>query len=1299
MPSLSLNRRATAVALALLALLLYAAQPSHAAAPLDLANLSGAKAEKMLQSGTLTSVALTKAYIERINALNKSGPALNAVTQLNRQALQEAADSDALRAKGTDLGPAMGLPILLKDIIDAKGEYTSAGNWSLRDSFPAEDSGVVANLRAHGVVILGKVGLSEFANYFGGQASGFSNLTGQVLNANDADETPSGSSSGTGAAVQSSLSALGIGTETSGSIISPSREEGIVGLRPTIGLVPGYGIAPIIASQDTAGPMERTVTDAAMTLQSITGDDPAIRAKAAQEYKDVFGDDYIAQGIVPEPPATTPDYMSALDPHFVEGMRIGYTFATPSCPAADNAANTIAYCALQDAGATLVPVTQATLTPSYPGISNIEAHKTIDAYYANLGAAAPIHNMVEEVTDNNAHPILAEKYGNYQHWINEQTDDTGAALTGWRAGLATAKQALHANLDAIFTRGTPDPADDVAAVIGSVSNDPQGGYPQVTIPMGYTATARRAQGVSVFGRAYTERTLLGVGYVLEQKTKLRQNPQRLNPAMYRCADLDVAPPYAWRGGCNPDYDTASAAAGTTETPDLGFTLETASVADLQARMTAGTLTAVQLTKAYLNRIALVNAQGPGLQAVRALNAGALAEAQAADAARAGGTTGALLGIPVLLDDSYDVAGMTTSAGSIALQANQPAADSAVVAKLKAAGAVILGKTNVTELNSVLDANITQGYSSLGGQVLDAYDTDKTPGGSSAGSASALASGLAALTVGLQSSQNGLTAAGAADPTQVAADAVIPASVMGVDTLKPTVGRVSRVGVLGVAKAQDSPAPMARTITDLAGALNAVAGIDTTNDSEQVATGATPDYAAGLSASLTGHTIGVLPTTAVTGTYTVANTPGYNDAIAAITGAGGTATPQTISSAPADVPAYAPSVLSREFKRDLDAYLAAGHSGSAAGSLSDVFAYLRNHSTEGLKYASAATSATLTGSATCGTLAGPLPSALCTALDAPDVSTGTPATTYASDLAAGRTNTQSYVDGLLGGRDALLVPANSPLVGLADRAGYPVLEMQSGYQFTFTANTNFGQSGYAPTHNPYGVALIGTADSEATLLRDAYAIEQQLNTQTAQSIVQNTTEGNIVYTDAHVAPSVYNPAMYRCIQGSVYYSPYQCHPGEIGYVSPVAEPSEPTGTEEPPAPPAPPAPAPPAPPAAPAPPVDLTAFVTALQKQDLAKPLKTVVSAKTTKITVGDRFRGAGKVIYALELSLSPKPLVLAKVTKTIASARFTTVTFTLGKAAKAHLKRHPKTKLVLKTTFVSKATGKSVTTTRAYKRR
>ena len=177
----------------------------------------------MMASGKLTSVELTRAYIDRIDALNKRGPGLNAVTQLNPDALNEAQLADKRRAAGHLLGPADGLPILMKDLIDVKGMYTSAGNYSLRNSYPATDAGITKNLREHGVVILGKLGLSEFANSFGNQPSGFSNLTGQVLNGIDADQNPSGSSSGTGAAMAAALATLGIGTETSGSIISPSR--------------------------------------------------------------------------------------------------------------------------------------------------------------------------------------------------------------------------------------------------------------------------------------------------------------------------------------------------------------------------------------------------------------------------------------------------------------------------------------------------------------------------------------------------------------------------------------------------------------------------------------------------------------------------------------------------------------------------------------------------------------------------------------------------------------------------------------------------------------------------------------------------------------------------------------------------------------------------------------------------------------------------------------------------------------------------------------------------------------------
>jgi hypothetical protein len=343
---------------------------------------------------------------------------------------------------------------------------------------------------------------------------------------------------------------------------------------------------------------------------------------------------------------------------------------------------------------------------------------------------------------------------------------------------------------------------------------------------------------------------------------------------------------------------------------------------------------------------------------------------------------------------------------------------------------------------------------------------------------------------------------------------------------------------------------------------------------------------------------------------------------------------------------------------------------------------------------------------CNTFVGRQPSALCAALNAPDVSSGGVAgdiTTYTNDRAAGRTNYQSYLDGLLTGTDALVVPASSPLVGFADRAGYPVLEMQSGYQFTFSSNTNFGQIGYAPTHNPYGIALIGTANSEQTLLRDAYAIEQRLNTQTAQSITRNTTQGNLVYTDAHVAPSIYNPAMYRCIQGSAYYDPYKCHPGEIGYVSPVKAPVTPAEPTTPAAP-APTPPAAPVPPAA-APPTaaQLLALLTTAQKKDLAKAIKGTISTKATQVKIGDTFRIAGKVTYTLMLSVvkggKTKHLTLGTATRTITGAKTVTTTIKLTRTGRALLKRYTKSKVTLGTRFVPKAGGKAITSTRTVKRR
>ena len=281
---------------------LVCAAPAQAA-ELDLETLDGPAAIKLMDEGKLTSVELTRAYIARIAALNKSGPGLNAVSQLNEDALQDAALLDKERREGKVRGPAHGLPVLLKDLIDVKGMYTSAGNFSLRNSFPAIDSGVAKHLRERGVVILGKLGLSEYANYFGNQPSGFANLTGQVLNGLDADQNPSGSSSGSGSASAAALSMLIVGTETSGSIISPSQANGLVGLRPTVGLVPGYGIAPISASQDTAGPMDRTVANAALTLQSIAGYD----AHNADYYRGNLGPGRPRLGDHPAGPGNGPE--------------------------------------------------------------------------------------------------------------------------------------------------------------------------------------------------------------------------------------------------------------------------------------------------------------------------------------------------------------------------------------------------------------------------------------------------------------------------------------------------------------------------------------------------------------------------------------------------------------------------------------------------------------------------------------------------------------------------------------------------------------------------------------------------------------------------------------------------------------------------------------------------------------------------------------------------------------------------------------------------------------------------------
>jgi len=1031
----------------------------------NLETLDGPTAISLMEQGKLTSVKLTKAYIARIEALNKRGPGLNAVTQLNAEALKEAAQLDKERNQGIVRGPAHGLPVLLKDLIDVKGMYTSNGNFSLRESFPEDDSGVVKKLRASGVVILGKVGLSEWANSFGSQPSGFGNLTGQVIHGFDADQNPSGSSSGSGAAGAAALSMLTVGTETSGSIISPAGAESLVGIRPTVGLVPAYGIGPISASQDTAGPMDRSVANAAMHLQSMAGRDP----KNEAGYEFIFGPNW--EESITRAPEVLPDYMSALDLNFVAGKRIGYngTF-DPGTPAK------IAFDVLVVAGAIMVerPSIAVASVPALP--SGYQQHISINSYYQNLGPLAPIQSLTEEVADNQANPQEALKFDNNRHLTASMSDVTpgGANQIEYQTAMPIRRAAQWFAIDSMMNNETPgDPSDDFIAILGSVPSGATAGTPQITIPMGYSTTHRRAMPLSIHGNALSERNLIGVAYVIEQGTLLRQAASDLNPSMYRCAKTTPTPPFAKRGACNPTFDSLADKVRTA--PELPFSLETESVESLQARMTAGTLTSENLTKAYLARIALANAEGPAIQAVRMLNADrAQREARRLDNQRKRGLIkGPLHGIPVLLADVIDAKKFPTTGGSIALQNAVARKDAQLVAKLRAAGAVILGKTNVTELGGLFDSNMPEGYSSLGGQVLLPSDTDKTPAGSSGGSAAATAAGLAALTIGLETST---------DTAQI----IAPAGVAGVVGLKPTVGLVSRTGVLPVAKTQDSPGPITRTIYDAALALEAIAGPDPADDATAGAP-ASPDYLSGLvPTALAGKRVGVISST----------TAPYPTVVAAIEALGATTVVKTIGT-PSPNP---PSIVLSEFERDLDAYLPTLRiTKGGAKSLDEIIAYNLENPVEGLKYQQREL------------------------LDAQliDLSDPTTLATYEADKAAGLASNKALIDALLDGGtpgdpsddvEVIVVPSGNALVGIADRAGYPVLTVPAGY--------GTGNAG----RNPIGVTFVGAAFSEDTLLAAGYAFEQA--------------------TVVRLAPSFTNPSMWRCVEGSTFFSPYNCHPGDL-----------------------------------------------------------------------------------------------------------------------------------------------------------
>jgi len=650
----------------------------------------------------------------------------------------------------------------------------------------------------------------------------------------------------------------------------------------------------------------------------------------------------------------------------------------------------------------------------------------------------------------------------------------GANQLAYQAAMPIRRAAQWGAINAMMNNETPDdPSDDFLAILGSVPSGATAGTPQITIPMGYNTTHRRAVAVSIHGNQLSERNLIGVAYVIEQYTKLRQPASELNPSMYRCADTTPKPPYAGRGDCNPTYDALESKVRNAK--DLPFALELESIAGLQARMDAGTLTSYDLTKAYLARIAMSNAEGPAIQAVRLVDPGdALAAANKLDNQRKKGQVrGPLHGIPVLLSDVVDVKGQPTTGGSIALQNAKAAKHATLVTKLEEAGAVILGKANVTELNGLVDANLPEGYSSLGGQVLLPSDTDKTVAGSSAGAAAATAAGLAAFTIGLETSTD-------------SAQLIAPAGVAGVVAIKPTVGLVSRSGVLPAARSQDSPGPITRTVFDAAAVLEVIAGYDPADAGSSPAIIA-PDYLSGLvPTALAGKRVAV----------TDFATAPYPAVVTTLQALGATTVVKAIGT-PSPNP---PSIVLRELERDLDAYLLGLKIPKGQPkTLAEIVAYNAANPVEGLKYQQREL------------------------LDAVAVDLANPdqASAYAADKTTGAAGAAALIDTLLNNAtptdptddfEVIVVQSGHALVGVADRAGYPVLTVPAGF--------GTGNAG----RNPIGVTFITAAFEEASLLAAGYAFEQA--------------------TNVRQAPSFTNPSMWRCVPGSEFFSPHHCHPGDL-----------------------------------------------------------------------------------------------------------------------------------------------------------
>ncbi|MEO8193622.1 MAG: amidase [Gemmatimonadales bacterium] len=473
-----------------------------------------------------TAESITEDYIERIESMDRKGPALRAVLEINPDAISIARSLDRERKERGPRGPLHGIPVLIKDNIDTADRMTTtAGSYALEGSIPSRDAFIARRLRDAGAILLGKTNLSEWANFRSTHSSsGWSGRGGQAKNPYVLDRNPCGSSSGSGSAVAANFSAVAVGTETDGSIVCPASANGIVGIKPTLGLVSRSGIIPIAHSQDTAGPMTRTVTDAAILLNVLAGIDPRDAATSSARGK------------------SNPDYSRFLDANALRGARIGvarekfFGYSDPT-----DAVINEAIAEMKRRGAVIVDPANIPTAGKFDDteyeVLLYEFKADLNAYLASLGPAARVKSLADIITFNERNKAREMPWFGQEIMLQAQKK---GPLTSKKYRDALARNHRMSRTEGIDAVMTKHRLDAIVAPTGSpawptdlingdhftgASSTPAAvaGYPNINVPAGYVSGL--PVGISFFGRPWSEPRLIALAYSYEQATKHRRPPR------------------------------------------------------------------------------------------------------------------------------------------------------------------------------------------------------------------------------------------------------------------------------------------------------------------------------------------------------------------------------------------------------------------------------------------------------------------------------------------------------------------------------------------------------------------------------------------------------------------------------------------------------------------------------------------------------------------------------------------------------------------------------------------------------